>query len=243
MTLKVRTRGSGPAVLLVHAGGLDGRMWGPLMELLEDRFTLIAPDLRGHGHTPPAHHAFSHAEDLLALLDAEGIEQAVVVGASFGGGIALELATLAPERVRALALFAATLVDHEDFGEELPAFWAAEEHLLTHADIEGAVLLGIETWVKEPAVADLVASMTRDAFLAQLGADDAARDMPVDLPSITAPTLAVSGGLDFPVFAAMADRIAREVPDAQRAEVADAGHLIALERPDQAAALLSELLA
>lgn len=243
MTLHVTQQGSGPAVLLVHAGGLDSRMWGPLTELLHDRFTLLAPDLRGHGHTPPGHAPFSHAEDLLAVMDAAGLQQAAVVGASFGGGIALELATLVPERVTALVLFAATLSDHDDFGEELPAFWEAEEQLLTHANIEGAVELGVETWVKDPATADLVASMTRDAFLAQLGADDVARELPVNLPSITASTLAVSGGLDFPVFAAMADRIAREVPDAKRAEVPDAGHLIALERPEAAARLMADFFA
>jgi len=240
--MHVTQRGAGPPVLLIHAGGLDSRMWGPLADRLEDRFTLIAPDLRGHGHTPPAHQSFSHAEDLRALLDAKGLDQVAVVGASFGGGIALELATLAPERVGALALFAPTLIDHEDFGEDLPAFWEAEEQLLTHANIEGAVELGVETWVKDPATAELVAKMTRDAFLAQLGADDVARDMPVDLPAITAPTLAVSGGLDFPVFAVMADRVAQEVPGAERAQVPDAGHLIALERPEEAARLLADFL-
>jgi len=241
MTLHVTQRGSGPAILLVHAGGLDSRMWGPLTDLLQDRFTLIAPDLRGHGRTPPAREPYSSAEDLVASLDELAVEQAVVVGASYGGGVALELATLAPDRVTALGLFAATLFDH-DFGNQLPAFWAQEEAMLEHADIEGAVELGVRTWVKEPAVADLVRSMSRDALLAQLGAEEDEREMPIDFATIAAPTLAVSGGLDFAAFAGMADRIVREVPKAQRAEVPDAGHLIALERPEAAAELLAGLL-
>jgi 3-oxoadipate enol-lactonase len=52
------------------------------------------------------------------------------------------------------------------------------------------------------------------------------------------PTLAISGGLDFPDFARMADRVAAEVPGAERASIDDAGHLIALERPDATAELL-----
>jgi pimeloyl-ACP methyl ester carboxylesterase len=91
-------------------------------------------------------------------------------------------------------------------------------------------------------VADLVAEMSRRSFEHQLGVEAQAREDPVDLGSIAVPTLAVSGGLDFPDFARFADEIAATVPDAERAEVPDAGHLIALERPDAAAAILAPWL-
>jgi 3-oxoadipate enol-lactonase len=231
-------RGQGPPVLLLHAGGLDGRMWAPLADRLDGRFTLVIPDQRGHGRTPMPPEPFAPAEDTVALLDELGIDYAAVVGNSFGGRVALQLATAAPERVSALALLASSLPEFERspalraFGDEEDALWEA-------GDIDGVVALNLRTWLREPAHAELFADMVRTACELQRDvAEDTERALTVDLGAIAAPTLAVSGGLDFPDFAAIADRIAAEVPGAERAEVPDAGHLIALERPDEAAKLL-----
>jgi 3-oxoadipate enol-lactonase len=234
-------RGQGPPVVLVHAGGTDGRMWGPLAERLEDRFTLVIPDTRGHGRTPLPPEPYADADDLAAVLDELGIERAAVVGASYGGRIALELVTAAPERVSALALLASALPDHRP-STELQAFGDEEERLWEAGDIDAAVALNVRTWVADPAVADLMGEMARASFELQLGAEDHQRETPVDLSSIAVPTLVVSAGRDFADFALIADRIAAEVPGAQRAEVPDAGHVIALERPDAAAALLVPFL-
>jgi 3-oxoadipate enol-lactonase len=215
-------------LLLLHAGGMDSRMWQPLRDELGDGVEVLAPDL---GSAPVA--------EALALLDAHGAERALVVGASAGGNGALELVTQAPERVAGLVLFAATLYDH-DFSPGIREFWAAEEALVGAGDIEGAVALSVRTWIRDPAVAGLAASMVRDN-LSRGGAGDIP-ELPIDLAGIRVPTLAVSGGLDFPDFAAMADRIAASVPGARRAEVPDAGHLIALERPQAAADLVRSAL-
>jgi 3-oxoadipate enol-lactonase len=234
--------GSGPTVLLVHAGGMDGRMWEPLAQRLAGRFRLVIPDVRGHGRTPMPTEPYADAEDLVALLDELEVQRAPVVGASFGGWIALQLATLAPERVSALALFAGTLADSEEWSAQIEDYWAKEEQLVEAGDIDGAVELGVRVWVREPSIADLVADMSRTALHAQAGVEAPEVELPVDLGAIAVPTLAVDGGLDLPDWARMADRIAATVPGAQRATVADAGHLIALERPDAAAELLAPFL-
>jgi pimeloyl-ACP methyl ester carboxylesterase len=229
-------------VVLVHAGGTDGRMWRPLTERLDDRFRLHVPDLRGSGSTPLPPEEYSDAEDLLRMLDALRVKRAAFVGASFGGWVALQVATMAPERVMGLGLFAATLADSEEWSPEIQAFWSEENALVEARDVDGAVALGLRTWVREPSTSELVAEMSRTSFEAQIGVEAQAREDPVDLAAIRVPTLAVSGGLDFPDFARFADRIAAEVPGAERAEVPDAGHLIALERPDAAADLLRPFL-
>jgi 3-oxoadipate enol-lactonase len=226
-----------PHVLLVHAGGLDGRMWHPLAERLKDSYRLHMPDLRGHGDTPLPPEEFANAEDLVRVLDSLNAKRTAVVGASFGGWVALQLATLAPDRVSGLALMASAF-DLDNWSPELEAFRTEEESLLEAGDIDGAVELGLRTWVREPAIADVVADMSRVAFERQQGVEAKVRELPVDLGSIAVPTLAVSGGRDFPDFARIADRVAAEVPGAERAEIEDAGHLIALERPDETAALL-----
>ena len=227
-----------PHVLLLHAGGVDGRMWHPLAERLKDGYRLHMPDLRGHGDTPLPAEEYADADDLVRLLDHLRIKRAIVIGCSHGGWVAMQLATAAPERVSALAVMPGTLADGEQWSPELEAFRDEEETLLAAGDIDGAVALGLRTWVREPAVSDLVADMSRKAFERQQGIEAKRRELPVDLGAIAVPTLAVSGGRDFPDFARMADRVAAEVPGAQRAEIEDAGHLIALERPDASAALL-----
>ncbi len=243
MSLHRVVRGAGPPVLLLHAGGLDGRMWEGLAQRVEDRFRLVIPDLPGHGRTPVPPERYAVAEEVVALLDELGIERAAVVGNSYGGRVALQLATLAPDRVAALVLLAAALPEFErssEFkavGDEENALWEAD-------DIDGLVELTLRAWVREPEVADLVAEMARNSCELVRGIEeDPELPMPVDLGAIAAPTLAVSAGLDFVDFARIADRIAAEVPGAERAEVADAGHMIALERPDETADLLVAFLA
>jgi 3-oxoadipate enol-lactonase len=242
MSLHRVVRGDGPPLLLLHSGGLDGRMWEGLAQRIEDRFSLVIPDLPGHGRTPVPPERYAPAEEVVALLDELGIERAAVVGNSYGGRVALQLATIAPDRVAALMLLASALPEH-DRSPELKAFGEEEDALWEAGDIDGLVELTLRTWVREPAVADLVAEMARNAFELTRGIEeDPELPRPVDLGAIAAPTLAVSAGLDFVDFARIADRIAAEVPGAQRAEVADAGHMIALERPDEAAELLLAFL-
>jgi 3-oxoadipate enol-lactonase len=241
MRLHREIRGQGPPVVLVHAGGLDGRMWAPLAERLEDRFTLVMPDLRGHGRSSLPPEGYADAEDLIALLDELGLERPAIVGNSFGGRAALELATAAPDRVAALALLASALADHEP-SPEFQAFGEEEDALLEAGDIDGVVALNVSTWLADPTHSELVAEMVRAACELQLGVDAPFRELPVDLGAIAVPTLAVSGGRDLADFAQIADRIAAEVPGAERAEVPDAGHLIGLERPDATAELLRPFL-
>ena len=95
--------GDGPAVLLVHAGVADSRMWAGIVPRLAEAHRVIACDLRGFGRSPLEPGPYSHGSDLLELLDGLGVDRAAVVAASMGGQVALELALRAPERVTALA--------------------------------------------------------------------------------------------------------------------------------------------
>ena len=97
-------------MVLVHAGVCDNRMWGPLEEALDGQLDLVRHELRGYGQTPlPERGTFSHAEDLEAALEGP----AVLVGASFGGQVCLELAARRQDLVVALVLLDAALPDHE----------------------------------------------------------------------------------------------------------------------------------
>jgi pimeloyl-ACP methyl ester carboxylesterase len=104
----VATTGSGPPLLLLHGWPEYWRTWEPVMTRLADRFTLIAPDLRGFGASDKPGGpwgADDHAADLLALLDALGVGPVGVAGHDVGGAVMLPLARRAPERLRGLFFF------------------------------------------------------------------------------------------------------------------------------------------
>ena len=102
------TSGSGPALLLLHGWPEYWRTWEPVMQRLSQRFTLVAPDLRGFGNSSkPAGPwgADDHARDLVTLLDALGLHQVGIVGHDVGGAVMPALARLAPERIAGLFFF------------------------------------------------------------------------------------------------------------------------------------------
>jgi pimeloyl-ACP methyl ester carboxylesterase len=254
MTLHHTVQGDGPAVLLVHAGIADSRMWEPLAgRLVAAGHRTIAPDLQGFGRTPLTPGVVSNAADLVALLDELDVERAAVVGASFGGRVTLELALRAPERVTALALLGAGL-DAFEWSDELDTFDADETAALERGDVEDAVRANVRMWVTrgdrdaDPAVVALVAAMQRDAFAAQIGVDAEleALDPPVAerLGEIAAPALVAVGADDVEDFHRIAERLAAELPAARPVvTIAGAAHLPALERPDAVAELLVGFLA
>jgi pimeloyl-ACP methyl ester carboxylesterase len=100
--------GQGRPLLLLHGWPEFWLTWEPVMKRLADRFTLIAPDLRGFGDSDKPDGPFDpdqHAADMLALLDALGLERAGIVGHDVGGAAMQPLARLAPERVAGLFFF------------------------------------------------------------------------------------------------------------------------------------------
>ncbi len=101
--------GSGPAVLLLHGLGCHHGTWEPVIDSLARRYTVIAPDLLGHGQSdkPRADYSLggyaNGMRDLLTVLD---IDKVTVVGHSFGGGVAMQFAYQFPERTERLVLVA-----------------------------------------------------------------------------------------------------------------------------------------
>lgn len=93
------------AVLLVHAGVTDRRGWAHVVERLAQRCRCVTYDQRGHGETEyEPEDGWSPVADAVAVLDAVGVDRAIVVAGSMGGQVAIDLALAHPERVRALAL-------------------------------------------------------------------------------------------------------------------------------------------
>lgn len=111
-----RRCGSGPALLLLHGIGDSSASWVPLMRPLAEHFTVIAPDLLGHGESdkPRADYSVAaFANGMRDLLDVLGFDKATVVGHSLGGGVAAQLTYQHPTRVERLVLVASGGVSRE----------------------------------------------------------------------------------------------------------------------------------
>lgn len=101
--------GSGPVLLLLHGLACDHTTWAPVIGELARRYTVIAPDLLGHGLSdkPRADYSLGgYANGLRDMLTVLGIDRVTVVGHSFGGGIAMQFAYQYPERTERMILVA-----------------------------------------------------------------------------------------------------------------------------------------
>jgi 3-oxoadipate enol-lactonase len=96
------TGGDRTSLVLIHADWTDSGIWDPLIPLLRDRYRVIRYDLRGFGRSSRPVQPFTRLGDLQALLDHFGLEAAVAVGHSGGGGTALGLAVHHPDGRRAI---------------------------------------------------------------------------------------------------------------------------------------------
>jgi len=232
--------GRGPGVLLIHAGVCDSRMWDPQWRELQTSFALIRCDLRGFGRSPVPESPWVNADDLAEVLDLAGASSAAVVGASYGGLVALEFAARHPQRVERLVLLAPAWDLEPD--PAFVEFAEEEERLLVAGDVDGAVEANVRAWVQpdvDDATRTLVREMQRRAFDLQLERPDVEpEEVEVDLHAITAPATVFTGARDFELFRRVGVHLAAELPDARHVELDWAGHLPSLERPAEATRLI-----
>jgi 3-oxoadipate enol-lactonase len=236
--------GDGPPLLLIHAGVADGRMWDDQIPALSPLYRVIRPDLRGFGHSPLPPRAFCHHEDLTGLLRALGHRRACIVGASFGGAVAIDAAIAHPEAVSSLILVSPALGGYEPTSEVLSTFSAREEEALERGDLDGATELNLKLWVDGPegnpdrcpaGLRERVRAMQRHAFSlpAPEGVSIARLDPPAigRLGEIRCRTLVVSGALDVPEFLEIASIAATGITGAETVTAPDAAHLPSMEKP------------
>jgi pimeloyl-ACP methyl ester carboxylesterase len=254
-----RDRRQGETLLLLHAGVADHRMWDEQVAALAGHYPILRYDLRGFGKSlipPPPPAAFAHYQDAAGLLDVLGVERAYVVGASFGGSVALDLALAYPERVAALVLGAPAVSGYGFSSALLRCFGAEEDAALARGDLEGATELNLRTWVDgpqrgpgqvDPAVRERVREMQLLAFSNPepegVRVQELAPPAIERLCEVQAPTLVVTGDLDVPEFVVLAGRVATRIPGAQQAVIAGAAHLPSMERPELYNRLLLDFLA
>jgi pimeloyl-ACP methyl ester carboxylesterase len=250
--------GDGPAIVLVHAGVADRRMWDPQWKALQGGHRVVRYDARGYGESLPPAGPWSQHADLLGLLDELGIHRAHLVGASMGAGIAVEAALARPEAVSSLVLAAPGGALLGAPSEHLQSVWRAEIAALDAGDLDAAVEVNLKAWVDgpsrtpdavDPALRVFVGTMQRDAFeLPEWDPDDAPESElspPADarLAEINTWTLVVVGEADQPAILDAAHHVTVHIPAARLVSWPDVGHMLSLERPAEFGRIVAEFLA
>ena len=240
-------------VVLIHAGVADRGMWDASWPELTAERDVVRVDLRGFGDSGarPAG-ALSFQEDVLGTLSELGVDRCHLVGASFGAGVAVEVALARPPVVASLLLAAPGGSLLAEMTPDLRAFIDAESAALERDDLDAAVEANLAWWAEgtrrsadqvSPLVREQVRRMQRRAFEVTADWDDVA-EQELDPPAldrlgeIGVPVLVLVGGLDLDTVHDAAGRVAAGIPGARRVDWPDAGHLPSLEDPAAFAGLL-----
>ncbi|MGQ4333707.1 alpha/beta fold hydrolase [Streptomyces hayashii] len=233
-----RDDGAGRPLVLLHGGVLTvGLSFGAVLPALAEGRRVVAPELRGHGHTADVDRAMTPANlasDVVALLDALGIEQADVLGFSLGGLTALHLALEHPGRVGRLVL-AATQYSQGGYHEEVVAPDHTSARLPGQADFQEMIDAYTAVAPHPERFQDLIAKCTAAAHAPLPWTAD-------DLRGLRAPTLLVIGDTDF-VRIEHAAEMHRLIPRAELAVLPATTHMALMRRTTLLLPLLTEFLA
>lgn len=252
-------RGNGPALLLIHGFLVTHAEWDDVLDVLAERFHVIAPDLPGFGDSEkpgPSRYAYgveAFAESMADLIAAFGVGRVNVIGHSLGGAVGLTLAALHSELVQRLIVldplsypFPMSLktklplypiigpfIFKQLYGRALFRSYFRDDVFSKGASFDLARVDEFYDKFNTPAA--------RESAHATMRAMLDTRPLIARLGRVRAPTLVMWGREDklFPV--AHASRLAKELPNA-RLEIMDAGHSPAEERPEEFVALVNEFL-
>jgi pimeloyl-ACP methyl ester carboxylesterase len=249
--LHYEEQGAGQPVLLLHGYPLDHTIWRAQMAALSDSFRVVAPDLRGHGQSPAPAGEYAMetlAADVAALLDRLGIAQAVWVGHSMGGYVALAALRTMPERVAGVVLCAShPFADPPDKAQ-------ARRDNARRALAEGtaAVVGGMLASLFRPDtnLESIPAHRVRTIMLgtpaqgvAGVLLGMAARRDAVDLLRAPAPPKAIIAGRNDQIIRLTdLQALTAQLPHLSLRVLDDAGHLPMIEQPDATTAALRDLL-
>ena len=242
--------GSGPPLYMVHGIGSRKRGWAGLIPRLEDDFTCVTYDLRGHGESPvpPVPYSLDDmVDDLEALRRRLGHRKVHVIGHSLGGMIGPAYARAYPERVASLGLLSTAAGRSEEDRAKLTKVGAALE-----SQGVGAMLdVLVERWFSEGFVArcpDAVEARKRqivdtpEPVFLSVFCIYASTEMAPWLHSVGCPCLVLTGALDGGCNPRLNRFIASRLPDAELEILSGLKHSILIEAPERVAAPLRTFL-
>ncbi len=239
--------GDGPAALLLHGIGNYGRYWDFFADAVAGRLRLVAPDARGHGESGNPADEYAPQEfvaDAVAVLDALAIERALVVGHSMGGTHAIRLAAAHPDRVTRLVVVDAGPEPMPEGAERARRLSLERPERFEYADDALAYLRRTSPgyseevyknrvrWLFREDAGDFVWRSSRDALASIMSGRGG--DLWGALRAIRCPVLLVRGTKSNVLSADVAKRMVEALSAGRLVEL-DAGHNVALDRPNELA--------
>ena len=254
--------GAGPAVVLLHGGALDMRMWDQQVPALAAGHTVVRTDARGHGRSSTPTGPFRQCDDVAAVIRALGLGPAVLVGVSMGAAAAVDTALEHPELVRCVVACSAGAARHAGLGQgDFRDPWILDRFAALDAAARArdaaawteiylqAGLAGPHRSLAEvdPELVARCREMITDTLVAHVASGPGPVPTPVaDAPdrvgTIAVPVLGVAGTLDVSDHLRMVHELVDRVPGAEYAEIEGAAHLPNLDRPADFDALLRRFL-
>jgi 3-oxoadipate enol-lactonase len=232
--------GEGPAVVLVHGGLVDSRLWDAQMKPLSKHFRVVRYDIRGYGRSQAPTGEYYPLEDLRALLDYLKIDKATLVGLSLGGIVAADFALEHPARVERLVLVGSGLRGDKQPRDErttrayqIGAREGTEKYF--EAFMESDLLAGLRN---RPKAREAMHRMMVDNFKAveyiSKGWPQAPEPPTAErLAQIKPSTLVVIGSLDGKNLQNIADTLASKIPNARKVVIPGASHHPPVETPKE----------
>jgi 3-oxoadipate enol-lactonase len=252
----VEEAGEGTPVAFVHNGIGDLRTWDDQIAVFAESYRVIRYDMRGWGRSICPSGPFSHSRDLAALLRSLKATPACVVGSSFGGRVAIDLALESPDTVSALVLTGATLAGYR-MSESLDAFEEEIESAMEAGNIPAAAEIDLHVWVDgphrtalevDPTVRERARVMAEHVYEVIPQQSHNAVPLPPDVPAIArlvniaVPTLVIAGSLDQPDILSIAELLTDSIPDARKVVMHGTAHLPHMERPEEFNDIVSDFL-
>jgi pimeloyl-ACP methyl ester carboxylesterase len=246
--------GDGPALVFIHAGVSDHRMWDPQVDAFASHYKVIRYDLRGFGKSTMLQEKFALRDDLLAVLRHLGISKAALVGCSMGGATAIDFSLEHPEMVSALVPVGAGVSGWDDWSLESFDLFTAATNLVKKGDADGAFELSVRCWIDgpsreasrvDPKYRELARQLHQENFsLERFQQADEVLNPPAirRLHEIKCPTMVIVGDSDTQDLRKVAKYLASEIPGATLTTIANAAHLPSLEHPAEFNRLLQEFL-
>jgi pimeloyl-ACP methyl ester carboxylesterase len=242
VSLYYEDEGAGTPLLLIHGFPLSSGIWRKQVEGLKADFRVIAPDLRGFGHSDAPSSGYSmdaYADDIAALMDHIGLESAVVCGMSMGGYVLLNLLDRYPERVRG-ACFMVTRGGADDSAGKERRAALAEEVMMSGvkvtAELFGTILFAPGTAENRPEIAAEVAGimlgMKREGVVGGLLSMLERPDYYDRLAGFTVPSLVIGAEQDQAIPVEESLILAERLPNASLCLIPDAGHMVMMEQPE-----------
>jgi pimeloyl-ACP methyl ester carboxylesterase len=239
--LFVSTAGEGPALMFLHGLGWNHQLWDAAFSRYSDRYRVIAGDTRGHGHSEQPDGPYSipiFAEDWLAVLDQMGIEQAILVGFSQGGMVAMQMAIQQPERFPALVLACTTCCTPRAVSDNMQQRMATLDRL---GAVETAKLAGqsifssrfieqnpdyMAQFIHQRAAANQTA--LKHAMAAVIGFDVCSH-----LATLPQPCWVIAGEQDSLTPPNAVETVHRHLAHSSYVCIPNTGHMIPIEQPER----------